>query len=78
MEVVVREKGRITLPLSLRRRLGLKKGDALEIEIEKSRLVIKPQSAVTVESVGGILKVPEVDLEEIEGAIGASADDEIH
>lgn len=39
----VTSKGQITLPVEVRRRLGLKKGDKVEIVFEEGKTVLRPQ-----------------------------------
>jgi antitoxin PrlF len=38
----ISSKGRITVPLEIRRRLGLKEGDRVEFVVEGERTVIRP------------------------------------
>ncbi len=70
MEVTVREKGRITLPSSVREALGLREGDRLELSSHLGAVVLRPKNAVTVDKLAGILRIPRVDLEETEEALG--------
>lgn len=70
MEAVVREKGRITLPRALRKRLGLLQGDRLRFEIERGKVVLKPPREVRTRDIYGMLKGVKVKMEEIEGALG--------
>ena len=43
MEVVtVRQRGRLTLPVEIRKKLGLKEGDQLAIETEDRHVVLRP------------------------------------
>lgn len=50
--VEVDDRGRITIPVTLRDRLGILPGDELDIRIEEGRLVVRPEQAdlVTVTS----------------------------
>jgi AbrB family looped-hinge helix DNA binding protein len=43
MQTRVSTKGQVVLPVPLRRRLGIRAGDALEANIEGSRIVLTPQ-----------------------------------
>ena len=52
--VRVTDKAQITLPVRVRRALGIKEGDVLEVSLEHGRVVLTPQ--VTVHS------LPEVEL----------------
>jgi AbrB family looped-hinge helix DNA binding protein len=38
----ISSKGQITLPLEVRRRLGLKKGDRVEFIVDQGRTIIRP------------------------------------
>jgi antitoxin PrlF len=42
---VISSKGQVTVPLEIRKRLGLKEGDRLEFLIEGDRTVIRPARA---------------------------------
>ena len=66
------EKGRITLPKSLRERLGIGPGDRVTVELEAGRIVVEPEGTVSreefIETMEGCLEgrtrakdVPEVD-----------------
>ncbi len=70
MEVILREKGRITIPASIRQALGLRVGDELEISIERGGIVLRPKRRVSADDLKGIIGPIEVDLEEIEEAAG--------
>lgn len=50
--VEVDDRGRITIPVALRDRLGILPGEELEIEIEDGRLIVRPEQVdlVTVTS----------------------------
>ncbi len=68
MEAVVREKGRVTLPLALRKRLGLRTGDRVIFELERGKFVLKLPNEVKVDDVYGIVKGLRVRLEDIDDA----------
>jgi AbrB family looped-hinge helix DNA binding protein len=56
MKTVVSEKGQITIPKALRLRLGIRPGQALQVEEERGRMVVtKSESGDPVEEVFGIL-----------------------
>ena len=44
--VTLKEKFQVTLPAALRRQLGIKVGDVLEVELNGSRLVLTPQAVL--------------------------------
>jgi len=54
--VQVREKAQITIPSKIRKALGIKEGDYLEIEIQEGRIVLIPKILVD--------KAPSVTLSE--------------
>lgn len=68
--MVVRDKGRITIPYEIRKRLGLEVGDELIIEIRGREIVLRPRDVVKVDEVLGLLGRYEVDIEEVEEAPG--------
>jgi len=44
MQTKVSTKGQVVLPGQLRRRLGIRAGDALDAKIEDGRIVLKPRT----------------------------------
>ena len=70
MEVVVREKGRITLPLKVREALALNEGDKLELTVKKGAIILKPKEFIRVRQLKGVLGSFKVRLEEIEEVAG--------
>jgi AbrB family looped-hinge helix DNA binding protein len=70
LEIIVREKGRITLPLEIRKALALREGDKLELLIENGVIILKPKEVVRAKDLKGIISPIKVDLEEIEEAPG--------
>lgn len=69
MELKIGNKGRITLPTRLLKALGLREGDVLELDAKGRAIVLKPR-AVSVSQTRGLAGRAEVDLEEIEEALG--------
>lgn len=58
MKTIVSEKGQMTIPKPLRRRLGIRPGQILELREERGRLVAaKADSRDPVEEVFGILQL---------------------
>ena len=47
--LIVSERGQITLPAAIRKRLGLKGGGALILEERNSELVLKPAAVMEIE-----------------------------
>lgn len=70
MEAKIGEKGRITLPLEIRKSMGVMEGDVVIIEPRGNEVVLRPKHRLTVKEVKGIAKVGKVKLEEIEEALG--------
>lgn len=59
MKAIVSEKGQVTIPKTIRARLGIHPGQILEFKEEKGRLIAEKATPVdTVERVFGILKLP--------------------
>ncbi len=54
--VQIREKSQITIPSSIRKELGIKKGDYLEVIREGDRILLIPKIVVDKNSVGIIEK----------------------
>lgn len=69
MEIRIQDKGRITLPIQIRKVLGVRDNDTLLLEIEGGRVVLRPKNIVSVREAKGIAK-HEVKLEEVEEALG--------
>lgn len=70
LEIVIREKGRITLPLEIRKALALREGDKLELLIENGMIILKPKEVIRANDLKGIIGSFKVDIEEIEEAAG--------
>ena len=73
MEVTLREKGRVTIPASLRRDLGMFEGEKLELSAKNGALIMRKKNVVTSEQIKGIMGRGRVEIEEIEDAIGREA-----
>ena len=68
MIVRVQEKGQVTIPSEIRRKLNLKKGDLVVFVETDSGVVIKPAEVLVsdaVEEIGRALKAKGIDLEEL-------------
>lgn len=68
--VAVGEKGRVTLPLNVRKTLGIEAGDEITIEVRGNEVVLKPKHHVSVKESKGSAKLGRVKLEEVEEALG--------
>lgn len=65
---VIQERGQITLPADLRRKYGLKKGDAVVFEETADGILISPREALVMrllDSIGAELKKRGVTLEDL-------------
>lgn len=75
MKSVVSEKGQVTIPKSLRDRLGIRPGQVLEFREEGGRLVgIKVVEEDPIDKAYGILKLPgstDKLIEELRGPVDA-------
>lgn len=49
--VRLKDKGQMTLPADIRRRLGLEQGDVLEAELQDGKVVLSPKAVVDREAV---------------------------
>lgn len=65
MKVTLDEHGRISVPKSLRKKLGLKAGATLTLEVEDEQLLLRPTSErdVLEEREGLLVSTAEVDQE---------------
>src|SRR5579884_1911067 len=66
--VRIQEKGQVTLPADIRRRLGLKKGDLVAVTETGGGVLVTPQRVVAIkalESIGKVLREQGVDLDEM-------------
>ena len=70
MIVSLREKGRITIPVSIRRALGLRVGDRLDLSVKDGTIILKPVDTVKAEDIKGIIGPFKVEIEEVEEAFG--------
>ena len=65
---VVQEKGQVTIPAEIRRKLGVKKGDLVAFIETECGIVISPREAVAMEAldrIGQALKERGISLEEV-------------
>ena len=65
--VRVQEKGQVTLPAAVRRRLGLKKGDLVAVEETSEGVLITPQAVLALKAldeIGAILRENGVTLDD--------------
>ena len=66
--VRIQEKGQVTIPLEIRRKLKLRKGDFVTFIETENGVVIKPAevlAAETLDKIGKVLKEKGIDLDEM-------------
>ncbi|KKU03627.1 MAG: SpoVT/AbrB domain protein [Candidatus Woesebacteria bacterium GW2011_GWE1_45_18] len=66
--VRVQEKGQVTLPVEVRQKLGLKKGDLVAVIETEEGVLISPQEIVATKAldrIGEVLKEKGISLEEL-------------
>ena len=69
VKVVVDERGRITIPSEVRRKLKLRKGVELLVEVEGDLIVLKPVRRIKAKDLLGLAGSEKVSIEEIEGSL---------
>ena len=77
--VRIQEKGQVTLPAAVRKRLGLKKGDLVAVVGTPEGVLITPQEVIAskaLDQIGAILREQGVSLEELIDA-GRDSRDEL-
>jgi AbrB family looped-hinge helix DNA binding protein len=65
--VRVQEKGQVTLPAAIRKRLGIKKGDVVAVEATPEGVLITPQYVLALrdlDQIGAILRDQGITLDE--------------
>jgi len=67
----VEEKGRIVIPSSVRKRLGIRPGTELEVDIKDGGILMRPKRKITVRDLRGIAGKESVKLEDLEESLGA-------
>jgi len=68
--VRIERRGRITIPPEVLKSLGLEEGDALELEVRGKSIILRSAKRITVDDLWGLAGVHEVDLEDVENALG--------
>jgi len=64
----VQEKGQVTIPLEIRRKLKLKKGDMVAFVMSENGVLIKPAEVIVSEAldeIGKVLKAKGISLEDL-------------
>jgi len=65
----VEDKGRVVIPADVRRRLGIKPGTKLEVDVKDGGIMMKPQRRVSVKDLLGIAGKERVKLREVEDSL---------
>ena len=69
IKVVVDERGRITIPSEVRRKLKLRKGVELLVEVEGDFIVLKPVRRIKARDLLGLAGSEKVSIEEVESSL---------
>ena len=59
MEVIVAERGQVTLPKAVRDALGLVKGTTLKVELDGGRIILRKDVGDALSKMRGRIKLPE-------------------
>ena len=65
----VEDKGRVVIPADVRRRLGIKAGTKLEVDVKDGGIMMKPQRRVSAKDLLGIGGKERVRLGEVEDSL---------
>lgn len=68
---VVEERGRVVIPASVRRQLGIRPGTELEVAVRDGSILMKPKRKVSAKDLLGIAGKERVNLEEVESSLGS-------
>jgi len=68
---IVEEKGRVVIPATVRRRLGIKPGTELEIQVERGGIFMRPKRKVSARDLFGLAGKERVNLEEVESSLAS-------
>lgn len=66
---MVEEKGRVVIPASVRKQLGIKPGTELEIDVRDGGILMKPKRKVSAKDLLGIAGRERANLEEVESSL---------
>ncbi len=65
----VEDKGRVVIPADVRRRLGIKPGTKLEVDVRDGGIVMKPLRRISAKDLLGIAGRERVKLKEVEDSL---------
>ncbi len=71
VSAVVEQKGRVVIPSSIRKRLGIKEGMELEIDVKDGRILMRPKRKVSARDLLGMAGRERVDLNEVEESLAS-------
>jgi len=66
---VVEKKGRVVIPSTVRKQLGIKAGMELKIDVKSGGIVMRPKRKVSAKDLLGVAGKERVDLHEIEESL---------
>jgi len=69
LKVVLDDRGRITIPSEVRKKLRLKKGTTLLVEVREKMIILKPLRKISAKDLLGIAGEEEVNIEEVEKSL---------
>jgi len=69
LKVILDNRGRITIPSEIRKKLRLKKGTTLLIEVREKMIILKPLRKISAKDLLGIAGEEKVSIEEIEKSL---------
>jgi len=68
-KVILDNRGRITIPSEIRKKLRLKKGTILLVEVREKMIILKPLRKISAKDLLGIAGEEKVSIEEIEKSL---------
>ena len=74
MKAIVDERGRITIPAEIRRRIHLTRGMELIVEIKGDSIVLKPLRKIRAKVLLGIAGSEKVEVSEVEASLAHTSD----
>lgn len=66
---VVEEKGRVVIPASVRKQLGIRPGTELEVNVREGGILMKPIRKVSAKDLLGVAGKERVNLDEVESSL---------
>jgi AbrB family looped-hinge helix DNA binding protein len=67
----VEDKGRVVIPSSVRKRLGIKPGTELEVDIKDGGILMRPKRKISVRDLRGVAGRESVKLEDVEESLAS-------